>query len=108
MLTAEVRRTRWRDRWAFGPGLVHLLGSIHPNDMIANSVAGATYGYSLLWTLVLGYGLNYFISETASRYVIATGESIMEGYGRLGRPIILVFTIAIFVRRPESGPPATA
>lgn len=88
-----------RPRWAFGPGVVHLLASLGTNDLIANSVAGATYGYSLLWALVIAYGLHYAIAEATSRYVVSTGESIMEGYGRLGRPVMLALAAAIFIRR---------
>lgn len=89
----------WRRGWSFGPGIVYLLGSIGPNDLIANSAAGAAYGYSLLWTLVIGYLLCYFIGEASSRYVLTTGESIVEGYGRLGRPVVVSLAAAIFIRR---------
>jgi manganese transport protein len=85
--------------WGFGPGLVQMLGSIGPNDLVINCVAGATYGYSLLWFLPLAYSLNYLICEASSRYVLVTGETIVEGYGRLGRPVVLVLAFAIFVRR---------
>ena len=86
-------------RWAFGPGVVYLLGSVGPNDLIANSIAGATYGYSLLWTLVVAYALHYCIAEACARYILTTGESIMEGYGRLGRPVVFAVAAAIFLRR---------
>jgi Mn2+/Fe2+ NRAMP family transporter len=94
-----VKRIQGNRRWAFGPGVVYLLGSVGPNDLIANSVAGATYGYSLLWTLVIAYVLHFCIAEAAARYILATGESIIAGYGRLGRPVVFVVAVAIFVRR---------
>lgn len=84
---------------ALGPGLVHLLGSINPNDLVFNSLIGATYGYSLLWVLVVAYGLNFFVAEAAARYVLVTGESIVEGFGRIGRPIVLALAAAVFIRR---------
>lgn len=89
----------WYRGWSFGPGIVYLLGSIGPNDLIANSAAGAAYGYSLLWALIIGYALCYFIGEASSRYVLTTGESIMEGYGRLGRSMVVSLAVAIFIRR---------
>ena len=76
-----------------------MLGSTGPNDLVFNCVAGATYGYALLWVLPVAYFLNYLISEASSRYVLVTRESIVEGYGRLGRPMILLLAFAIFVRR---------
>ena len=90
---------RFWSSWRFGPGLVHLLGSIGPNDLVVNCVAGATYGYSLLWFLPVAYSLNYLICEAASRYVLVTGETIVEGFGRLGKPIVFLLAFAIFVRR---------
>jgi Mn2+/Fe2+ NRAMP family transporter len=86
-------------RSAPGPGVVYLFGSLSPHDIIAHSIAGATYGYSLLWVLLVAYGLHYCIAEASSRYVIATGESIMEGFGRLGRPVVFALAGAIFIRR---------
>ena len=94
-----MNTSRGNRRWALGPGLVYLLGSVGPNDLIANSVAGATYGYSLLWTLIVAYLLHFCIAEAGARYILATGESIIEGYGRLGRPVVLAVAVAIFVRR---------
>jgi len=86
-------------RFAFGPGLVYLLSSIGPTDLIVNSAVGATYGYSLLWTLIVAYGIRYFINEASARYVLASGESIVEGYGRLGRPVVWGLAAAIFLKR---------
>jgi Mn2+/Fe2+ NRAMP family transporter len=84
---------------AFGPGLVHLLGTVGPNDLIFNSLVAATYGYSLLWALIPAYLLHFFIAEASSRYVLTTGESIVEGLARLGRPVMIVLACAIVFRR---------
>ena len=86
-------------RWAFGPGLVHLLGSIGPNDLVFNSLVAASYGYSLLWSLIPAYTLHFFIADATSRYVLTTGESIVEGLARLGRRVMMVLASAIVVRR---------
>jgi Mn2+/Fe2+ NRAMP family transporter len=85
--------------WAFGPGLVHLLGTVGPNDLIFNSIVAATYGYSLLWALLPAYTLHFFIAEASSRYVLTTGESIVEGFARLGRRVMIVLAVAIVFRR---------
>jgi len=42
-----------------GPGLVFLLTVIGPGHVVSNATAGATYGYSLLWTLALTSALRY-------------------------------------------------
>ncbi len=74
---APTRRSR-EGGWAFGPGLVHLLAAVGPNDLVANSLVAATYGYSLLWALIPAYTMHFFIAEASARYVMTTGESIVE------------------------------
>ena len=64
-----------------------------------NSIVAATYGYSLLWALIPAYTLHFFIAEASSRYVLTTGESIVEGLARLGRPAMIVLAGAIVFRR---------
>ena len=88
-----------RRQIAFGPGLVHLLGTVGPNDLIFNSLVAANYGYSLLWALIPAYTLHFFIAEASSRYVLTTGESIVEGLARLGRPVMIVLAGAVVFRR---------
>jgi Mn2+/Fe2+ NRAMP family transporter len=97
-LATPKRRSR-EGGWAFGPGLVHLLAAIGPNDLVANSLVAATYGYSLLWTLIPAYMLHFFIAEASARYVMTTGESIVEGFARLGRTVMIVLAGAIVLRR---------
>ena len=49
--------------WAVGPGLVHLLSTVGPNDLIFNSIVAATHGYSMLWALIPAYALHFFIAR---------------------------------------------
>ncbi|MCC7175395.1 MAG: Nramp family divalent metal transporter [Bryobacterales bacterium] len=93
------RRSLWRPALAVGPGMVFLLSSIGPTDLVSNSAAGANYGYSLLWTLVV-IGLSHFVLlEATARFVIATGESLLSGYARAARWSPWVFLAAIVLRR---------
>ena len=46
---ATPKRRSREGEWAFGPGLVHLLGTVGPNDLIFNSIVAANSGYSQLW-----------------------------------------------------------
>ena len=74
----------WRWLAAGGPGLVLLLASIGPRDLVSNSVAGTNFGYSLLWTLVLLGVARFIVLEATARYVIATGESLLAGFRVVG------------------------
>ena len=38
---------------SFGPGLVLAMTFLGTGDLVASTVAGANYGYDLLWTLII-------------------------------------------------------
>ncbi len=90
-------KRRWV--WSWGPGLVFALAAIGPSDFVSNSVTGAAYGYSLLWTLPLIAAARYFILEASARYVLVTGESIFVGYGRCGRWVVWLIFAASLLRQ---------
>ena len=94
---ASKPKRRWV--WSWGPGLVFALAAIGPSDFVSNSVTGATYGYSLLWTLPIIVAARYFILEASARYVLVTGESIFVGYGRCGRWVVWLIFAASFLRQ---------
>ena len=64
-----------RGVFAFGPGLVFILGAVGPRDLVSNSIAGATYGYSLLWLLVVTLAVRFVILDATARYVMVTGQT---------------------------------
>jgi Mn2+/Fe2+ NRAMP family transporter len=97
--TGRFRLPFFRDFALFGPGIVYAVASIGPNDLVSNSAAGATYGYLLLWTLIVAYLAKYVFAEAGARYVIVTGESLLHGYRRCGRWVVLLLGVAIFLRR---------
>src|SRR4051812_36720791 len=83
-----------------GPGIVLILSSIGPRDLITNSIAGANYGYSLLWIMVLASVARFLLMEASGRYVIATGETLLSGFRRIaGRWSGWLVVLAIFFKR---------
>jgi manganese transport protein len=91
-------RTQWAVQ-AAGPGIVFLLSSIGPSDLVSNSAAGANFGYALLWTLLVIAAARFVILEASARYVIATGESLLQGYRHAARWSSWVILGAIVMRR---------
>ena len=89
----------WSGALAFGPGLVFLLSSIGPSDLVSNSAAGANYGYNLIWTLAVCAIARYLILEATARYVLVTGESLLTGYRRAGRWVVWLILALIVVKR---------
>jgi Mn2+/Fe2+ NRAMP family transporter len=69
-----------------------------PGTFLSSAVAGATYGYSLIWALALALLFRYVWVNTAAAYVLVTGESLLQGYARIGRWLVwtsLVVTILV-------------
>ncbi|WP_148574889.1 Nramp family divalent metal transporter [Nocardioides caldifontis] len=83
----DVERTtddtpRWK---VIGPGLVVAATGVGAADLVATLVAGAKFGYTLLWVAVLGAVIKVVLVEGAGRYSLATGRTIFEGWRSLGR-----------------------
>ncbi len=88
--TARTRRAdrvfRWsRFRSTFGPGLLWAASAIGVSHLVQSTRAGADGGFSLVWIVVLALALKYPFFEYGPRYAAAAGESLVEGYLRLGR-----------------------
>ena len=81
-VTADQRPPRWR---IVGPGLVVAATGVGAADLVATLVAGAKFGYTLLWVAVLGAVIKVVLVEGAGRYSLATGRTIFEGWRSLGR-----------------------
>lgn len=102
-LTNEPVLTLSQRALAAGPALVYVLGSIGPSDLVSGSIAGSTYGYSLIWLLLLGLTAKFFVADATARYVIASGESLLAGFGRLNRwALLLWFLVAVFQRHAST------
>jgi len=68
-----------------GPGLVVAATGVGAADLVATLVAGAQYGYTLLWCAVLGCLMKVVLVEGAGRFSLASGRTIFEGWSSLGR-----------------------
>jgi Mn2+/Fe2+ NRAMP family transporter len=78
----ERPRSFWR---SFGPGLLWAAAAIGVSHLVQSTRAGADGGFTLVWIVLLALLLKYPFFEYGPRYAGATGESLVEGYRRLGR-----------------------
>lgn len=78
---------------SLGPGLLMAAAAIGVSHLVQSTRAGATYGFALVWVVVLANIFKYPFLEFGPRYAIATGESMIEGYRRLGKWAIWIFLI---------------
>jgi Mn2+/Fe2+ NRAMP family transporter len=82
---------------AVGPGLVIALAWLGTGDLIDSSVAGANYGYAMLWILVIALFTRFFVVSTLGKYQLCNSsndESILQGYGRIWRGLPLLLGVA--------------
>ena len=74
-----------------GPGVLFASTCIGVSHLVQSTRAGAVYGYSLLIVIILANVLKYPFFEFAARYTAATGVSILEGYYKKGKWILLIY-----------------
>ncbi|MGW3335084.1 Nramp family divalent metal transporter [Streptomyces rubiginosohelvolus] len=83
-------------RWArlaafFGPAFVVSMAYVDPGNFATNTAAGATYGYLLLWVILVANVIAMFIQYLSAKLGMATGRSLPELCRETcGRPLTLV------------------
>lgn len=84
-----VPRTAMEYLRSFGPGIVIVLTWLGAGDVVDMGVAGANYGYSLMWVLVLAVFVRFVLVSLITRYHLCNerGESVIDGLLRL-HPIV--------------------
>jgi Mn2+/Fe2+ NRAMP family transporter len=77
-----------------GPGFVYVLTALGAGDLVSNSAAGSGYGYALIWTLAFTLVFRFVWVNVSAKYVLVSGESLAQGYARMGRWVIWIILIA--------------
>ena len=80
-----------------GPGLLFAGAAIGVSHLVQSTRAGADFGFGLVWALLLVHLFKYPFFQFAPRYANATGESLLEGFSKLGKGILgfyFVLTLA--------------
>lgn len=72
---------------SFGPSIVIVLTWLGAGDVVDMAVAGSSYGYSLLWVLVLAVFMRFILVSLIGRYQLCNprGEGVLDGLVRLHR-----------------------
>lgn len=74
-----------------GPGILFASTAIGVSHLVQSTRAGATYGFALLWAVILANLFKYPFFEYGSRYANAAGESIIDGYHRIGKWMLWLY-----------------
>lgn len=80
----------------FGPGFIFAGAAIGVSHLVQSTRAGADFGFGLLWALLLINAVKYPFFEYGPRYASATGESLLEGYRKMGKGVIYVYLVLTF------------
>ncbi len=81
---------------SIGPGLLFAGAAIGVSHLVQSTKAGATFGFGLLWALLLVHLFKYPFFQFGPRYAAATGESLLEGYKKLGKGVLATYYIINF------------
>lgn len=81
---------------SLGPGLLFAGAAIGVSHLVQSTRAGADYGMGLIWALLLVHLFKYPFFQYGPRYAAATGESLIDGYKRLGKGFLWMYYILTF------------
>jgi Mn2+/Fe2+ NRAMP family transporter len=77
-----LRQPRWQ---RIGPGMVVAATGVGAGDMVATLIAGERFAYALVWAALLGCIVKVALAEAVGRWHLATGQTMFDGWRRLGR-----------------------
>ena len=76
-----------------GPGLLFAGAAIGVSHLVQSTRAGADFGWGLLWALLLVNLFKYPFFQFGPRYALATGESLLDGYYKLGKIYLWLYFV---------------
>jgi len=74
-----------------GPGLLYAAAAIGVSHLVQSTRAGASFGFELMWVLLLANLLKFPFFEVGSRYVLATGKNLVDAYLATGKWVLISF-----------------
>ncbi len=82
---------------SLGPGLLFAGAAIGVSHLVQSTRAGADFGFGLLWALLLVNLFKYPFFQYGPRYATATGESLIDGYKKLGKSVLVIYFVLTFL-----------
>lgn len=76
---------------SLGPGLLFAGAAIGVSHLVQSTRAGADFGFGLLWVIFFAHLFKYPFFQFGTRYASATGESLLDGYQRLGKGFLIAY-----------------
>ena len=79
----------------FLPGIFLVGFNIGTGSVTAMTKAGATYGLSLLWTVLLSCLVTYFMIVTYGRFTLISGETAIYAFRKHIHPVVAWFFVVV-------------
>lgn len=79
-----------------GPGLLFAGAAIGVSHLVQSTRAGADFGFGLVWALLIVHLFKYPFFQFGPRYAMATGESLLDGYKKLGKGVLIIYFLLTF------------
>ena len=80
-----------------GPGIVVAATGVGAGDLVATLIAGAEYGYALLWAAVVGAVVKVALGVGGGGGTLSTGRTIFDGWSSLGRWATVYFALYVVI-----------
>ena len=91
---AQAHQSKFSQKLAmFLPGIFLLGLNIGTGSVTAMAKAGATYGMSLLWTILISCFMTYLLINLYGRYTLVTGETALQAFRKHIHPAVGIFFI---------------
>ena len=82
---------------SLGPGLLFAGAAIGVSHLVQSTRAGADFGFGLLWAILIAAFFKYPFFQFGPRYAAATGETLLDGYHKLGRGVLVISYCISFI-----------
>ena len=76
-----------------GPGLLFAGAAIGVSHLVQSTRAGADFSFGLIWALALSTLFKYPFFLFGPKYSMATGETLLDGYKKLGNYVLVIYLI---------------
>ncbi len=91
----QTGMTDSRNFWTqvLGPGLLFAGAAVGVSHLVQATSAGVLFGLGMIWLVILANAMKMPAFIFATRYTIATSQSVLMGYKNLGKPVLTGYIV---------------
>ena len=79
-----------------GPGLLYAGAAVGVSHLVQSTRAGVSYGYDLIWVILVANFLKFPFFEIATRYTASAKQTLLDGYALLGKWSLILIGLITF------------